>query len=130
GSTLTGSRVSVSCRQTFSREDLMFKKVDYIMVVVSDMAKSVAFYRDTLGLPLKFESPGWSEFQTGDTTFALHGGGQPKSPEQHQKMEPAGTCSLGFNVEDIDKAFADLKAKGVTFVMTPTERPQEGIKLA
>jgi hypothetical protein len=28
----------------------------------------VRFYRDMLGLPLKFESPGWSEFVTGETT--------------------------------------------------------------
>ena len=36
----------------------MFSKVDYVMVDVSDMSRSVAFYRDTLGLALKFESPG------------------------------------------------------------------------
>ncbi len=46
----------------------MFSKVDYVMVNVSDMPRSVAFYRDTLGLRLKFESPGWSEFETGTTT--------------------------------------------------------------
>ena len=46
----------------------MFSKVDYVMVNVSDMSRSVAFYRDTLGLVLKFESPGWSEFETGGTT--------------------------------------------------------------
>ena len=50
----------------------MFNKVDYVMVNVSEMGRSVAFYRDTLGLLLKFESPGWSEFQTGATTLALH----------------------------------------------------------
>jgi lactoylglutathione lyase len=50
----------------------MFSKVDYVMVNVSDMNRSVAFYRDTLGLSVKFESPGWSEFQTGATTLALH----------------------------------------------------------
>ena len=50
----------------------MFSKVDYVMVNVSDMGLSVAFYRDTLGLRLKFESPGWSEFETGATTLALH----------------------------------------------------------
>ena len=50
----------------------MFSKVDYIKVNVSDMSRSVAFYRDILGLPLKFQSPGWSEFQTGATTLALH----------------------------------------------------------
>ena len=57
----------------------MFKQIDYTMVVVSDMDKSVEFYRDKLGIPLKFQSPEWTEFQTGVTTLALHGGGVPRS---------------------------------------------------
>jgi catechol 2,3-dioxygenase-like lactoylglutathione lyase family enzyme len=36
------------------------------------MNKAVKFYRDVLGLKFKFESPGWSEFVTGETTLALH----------------------------------------------------------
>ena len=42
----------------------MFKQIDYTMVVVSDMDRSVEFYRDKLGIPLKFQSPDWTEFQT------------------------------------------------------------------
>ena len=53
----------------------MFKQIDYTMVIVSDMQRSVEFYRDKLGIPLKFQSPEWTEFQTGTTTLALHGGG-------------------------------------------------------
>ena len=56
----------------------MFKQLDYTMVIVSDMPRSVEFYRDKLGLPLKFESPEWTEFVTGTTTLALHGGGVVK----------------------------------------------------
>ena len=55
----------------------MFSKVDYVMVRVSNMRLSVAFYRDTLGFALKFESPEWSEFATGATTLALHGSAPP-----------------------------------------------------
>ena len=44
----------------------------YVIVFVSDMARSVAFYRDVLGLPLEFESPKWTEFETPGTTVALH----------------------------------------------------------
>jgi catechol 2,3-dioxygenase-like lactoylglutathione lyase family enzyme len=42
------------------------------MEFVSEMGTAVNFYRDVLGLQLKFESPGWSEFVTGETTLALH----------------------------------------------------------
>ena len=109
----------------------MFKQIDYTMIVVSDMAKSVEFYRDKLGIPLKFESPEWTEFATGTTTLALHGGGTPR--EYHDtgdQSKMAGSCSIGFNVDDVDKTYDELKAKGLRFVMPPTQREGEGIKLA
>jgi lactoylglutathione lyase len=104
----------------------MFSKVDYIKVNVSDMSRSVAFYRDILGLPLKFQSPGWSEFQTGPTTLALHlirAGGAPAEPL-------AGTCSIGFSVEDLAATHRELAARGAQFVRAPTEQANEGIRLA
>jgi lactoylglutathione lyase len=109
----------------------MFAQIDYTMVVVSDMARSVAFYRDILGIPLKFESPDWSEFLTGATTLALHGGGLTSEPSAKGDGDKfAGTCSIGFNVEDVDKTYEELKAKGAIFVMPPAQREGEGIKLA
>ena len=109
----------------------MFKQIDYTMVIVSDMKRSVQFYRDTLGIPLKFESPDWTEFETGTTTFALHGGGvQRQYQDTGDQSKTAGACSIGFNVDDVDKTYDDLKAKGVVFVMPPAQREGEGIRLA
>ena len=39
---------------------------------VDDMARSIAFYRDGLGLTLVRESAWWSEFKVGELTIALH----------------------------------------------------------
>src|SRR6185503_2573689 len=64
-------------QSTPDHEVVMFKKPDYIMITVSDMDRSLAFYRDVLGLALRFASPEWTEFETGTTTLALHGGGRP-----------------------------------------------------
>ena len=50
----------------------MFKQIDYVMIGVSDMEQSVGFYKDTLGIPLKYKTNEWTEFQTGATTLALH----------------------------------------------------------
>ena len=109
----------------------MFQKLDYTMVIVSDMKRSVQFYRDTLGIPLKFESPDWTEFQTGTTTFALHGGGVPRQyQDTGDQSKTAGACSIGFNVDNVDKTYEELKAKGVVFVMPPAQREGEGIRLA
>ncbi len=111
----------------------MFKQIDYCMVNVSDMHRSIEFYQNKLGLSLKFRSNFWTEFQTGATTLALHGGGSPaETPKGSggQRKPVAGTCSIGFTVGNLDQTFAELKSKGVHFVMPPTDRPEEGIKLA
>ena len=109
----------------------MIKQIDYTMIIVSHMARSVEFYRDKLGIPLKFESPDWTEFATGATTLALHGGGiSRESSEMDDQSKIAGSCSIGFSVDDVDKTYEDLKAKGVRFVMPPTQREGQGIKLA
>src|SRR5437868_12511066 len=107
----------------------MFKQVDYAMVIVSDMARSVAFYRDQLGLQLRIESSDWTEFQTGETTLALHGGGEPvaRHDSSSSGKQRAGTCSLGFTVENLEETYDELKAKGVRFVMPPTVSEQDKI---
>ena len=106
----------------------MFEKVDYIMVIVSDMKRSVEFYRDKLGLKLKFESPEWTEFLTGSTTLALHGGGE--GGERLRGKKRAGKCTIGFNVDNLDQIYADLKSEGVSFISEPQLREGENIRLA
>lgn len=109
----------------------MFKQLDYTMIIVSDMNRSVEFYRDRLGIPLKFQSPEWTEFATGTTTLALHGGGIARTgPPAGDPSKQAGSCSIGFNVDDVDATYEELKAKGINFVMPPTQREGEGIRLA
>ena len=108
----------------------MFEHPHYLMVNVSDMGRSVAFYRDTLGLRLKFESPGWTEFETGTTTVALHLAPCPDAKPAAMTGPAAGSCSFGFSVENLDAAWKALQAKGTRFVMPPTLREEEGIRLA
>jgi len=105
----------------------MFDHIDYVMIMVSDMGRSVQFYRDQLGIPLKFESPEWTEFDTGTTVLALHGGGKPSTMSSEGN---AGTASIGFYVQDLERKFNELKGRGVAFTMPPTDRGEEGIKLA
>ena len=107
----------------------MFQRVDYVMVTVSDMRKSVEFYKDRLGIPLKFESPEWTEFATGNTVLALHGGGEIRQTAPSDG-KTAGTCSIGFNVANLQTTYEELKSKGVRFMMPPTDREGENIKLA
>ncbi len=105
----------------------LFKQIDYVMVTVSDMNRSLKFYRDKLGIPVKFESPQWSEFQTGATVLALHGGGKIGA-KAHEAT--AGTASIGFYVDNLDQKYNELKTNGVVFLMPPADRGEEKIKLA
>ncbi|TMI56442.1 VOC family protein [Candidatus Bathyarchaeota archaeon] len=41
----------------------MFKQIDYVMIGVSNMDQSVGFYKDALGMPLKYKTNEWTEFQ-------------------------------------------------------------------
>jgi uncharacterized glyoxalase superfamily protein PhnB len=91
----------------------MSAKLTYTIKFVADMDRAVRFHRDTLGLPLKFQSPGWSEFATGETTLALH----PASEKNH-----AGSVELGFRVDDLRKFHQEMLAKGVTFSMPPSKQ--------
>ena len=76
----------------------------YVIKFVADMPAAVKFYRDVIGLSLKFQSPQWSEFATGETILALH----PCSTQN-----PAGTFQLGFNDPDLPGLQARLLANGI-----------------
>lgn len=89
-------------------------KLAYVMVYVSDMKRSVAFYRDQLGLKLRFASPAWSEFDTGTTILALH----PAGPNNK-----AGTSEVGVTVQDLNAFYEARKAAGVTFTGPPKPQP-------
>ena len=52
-------------------------KLRYVILFVSDMERSVAFYRDVLGWPLTWHSPERAEFATEGTTLALHHASKP-----------------------------------------------------
>jgi predicted enzyme related to lactoylglutathione lyase len=94
-------------------------RLNYAIKFVSDMDAAVRFYRDMLGLKLGFQSPFWSEFETGDTKLALH----PASAEN-----PAGTVQLGLGTDDIDAFHADAEAKGIRFTEPP--RDMHGSRIA
>jgi catechol 2,3-dioxygenase-like lactoylglutathione lyase family enzyme len=93
-------------------------RVNYAIVFVSDMNRSVSFYRDTLGLPMKFESPGWTEFATEGSTLALHAS---RGPEPDADDLPPGRCRTGFAVPDLDVFHRRMTENGVRCVQEPTE---------
>jgi lactoylglutathione lyase len=87
-------------------------RLSYAIVFVSDMKSAVAFYCDVVGLPLRFESPGWTEFATEGATLALH---------VQSGDEPAGRCRPGLNVPNLDEFHRKMIEHQVTCVAPPKE---------
>lgn len=97
----------------------MFKKVAFTMYPVKDMARSRAFYEETLGLGPSRNSPTspWVEFD-------LPGGGClaiTTVTNEEPSANAGGT--IAFEVEDLPALIADLKAKGVPFPADDIESP-------
>ena len=107
---------------------IQLQKLDYIIVSVSHMQRSTAFYQDLLGLSLKFSSPGWTEFLTASTTIALHPA-RNAPVLSSQEQSPAGQAQLGFQVDDLDAIYNALQLQGARFSVTPQQQA-EGGKLA
>ncbi len=96
-------------------------RVNYAIVFVSDMKRSVSFYRDVLGVPLKFESPGWTEFASGGATLALHLSEGSKSPGENQAHSSAGQCHPGLSVPNLDEFHNTMIKNNVSCLQEPTE---------
>ncbi|MGO9109795.1 MAG: VOC family protein [Thermoguttaceae bacterium] len=98
-------------------------ELSHTIVFARDMARSVAFYRDLLGLPVRFESAKWTEFETPATTLALHLADVSASDGMTVSADaiPAGMCHLSFAVDDLDAFHEKMTANGVRCLQPPKE---------
>ena len=96
-------------------------RVSYAIVFVSDMKRSVAFYRDVVGMRLKFESPGWTEFSTEGATLALHASEAAGGTKHDPDAVPAGNCRPGLRVPDLDVFHQRMLDHNVTCLQAPTK---------
>ena len=95
--------------------------MNYAIVFVSDMKRSVSFYRDVVGLPLRFESPGWTEFATDGATLALHVSEATTSERGDPQRVPAGRCRPGLSVSNLDEFHRRMVEGKVPCVEEPKE---------
>jgi len=88
------------------------KSIGQIHISAKDFGRAKSFYKDVLGLSMLFEVPEqkMAFFDCGGVRIYL---GVPTSPEY------AANSFLYYNVDDIDAAYARLKAKGVDFQHPP-----------
>jgi len=89
--------------------------VDYSTYRVSDLAKSMDFYQNILGLKLTASGEGWAEFETSNLAIALVAGGK--------KNADKSGAGVALAVADIETTLAELKKKGIKVQNETWETP-------
>src|SRR5262245_65390098 len=99
-------------------------KVSHVILRVAEMARSVAFYRDRVGLPLLYSSGEFAAFDGGGVTLLLN---QPDSPEPAPPS--AGLAALTevvLEAADVAAAHAALVQRGIAFRVVPRVVTSDG----
>ena len=97
---------------------MKIKRIEHIAIAVDSMKQSLELMRDTFGLDLEYEE------QIGQTKLAmlpvgqtyielLEGQGPESGVTKWIEQKGTGLFHICFEVEDIEEAIAELKAKNV-----------------
>ena len=94
--------------------------IGYVNVFVSDFDRAIDFYQNKVGLtPVQADAQfGYASFQAGAISFGIAVTDDSALVGRH--------TGIGFMVDDIDAAYAELLASGVEFSQAPTKQPWGG----
>jgi catechol 2,3-dioxygenase-like lactoylglutathione lyase family enzyme len=84
------------------------EQVDFITIPTRDVARSVAFYRDVLGIP-ESEYQG-AEVETTNVTLSFW------NPEEQEIEFQPNIAGFAIRVADVEAARNELEAQGVEFI--------------
>jgi lactoylglutathione lyase len=100
----------------------ILKSLRAVRIFVGDLDRARRFYRDVLELHEKSAAPKWAVFDIDGQDIILEAIGAD-DPER----ELVGRLlAVSFAVEDIDGAYRNLVARGVSFPEPPTTQPWGG----
>ena len=109
---------------------MKFKRVEHVAIAVNNMAEVVTLFQEKLGLKLEYEEnlPQYNTklamFPVGETYLELlEGTSQSSDVAKWIGERGQGLYHICLEVEDIEAALAELKAKGVQLL---DERPRIG----
>ncbi len=95
------------------------KKVGNVILAVKDLDKSLAFYHELIGLPIKNQRRSWIDLGTSGALISLH----PASlTSEHIGSSLDNGITIGFLVGDVNSAVEELKSKGVKIFREISER--------
>lgn len=89
---------------------MIVERTDFVSVPVTDLDRSTAWYRDTLGLEQTGEGA-WPEFRLGENAFLY----LLDPTNIGQEFRGPHTAPIALRVPDVEAARAELEAQGLTF---------------
>jgi catechol 2,3-dioxygenase-like lactoylglutathione lyase family enzyme len=100
------------------------KQIGAINLVVGDLERSKAFYRDIFGLPLQHEDEDTAMFRFADTYVFLHRGAAQQDVASADVLSLAqkGIGQFVIFVDDVDAVRADLDRAEVATISGPADR--------
>jgi len=106
----------------------MIHKIEAMVLFVQDLAGCTVFYRDTFKLQYQGSDANSASFLLEKGLYLIllspRGAADLLGTQVHeQKIEGGPRGLLAAGVADVDAAYEELKAKGVTFVRPPTDQP-------
>jgi lactoylglutathione lyase len=102
---------------------ILVDRVGYVILFAADLERSVAFYRDVIGLPFKLRGDGYAEFATRGTRFGLYARDRLGDLTGHGPRAPASPGGeVVFLVGDVDAEAERLRAAGVAILKGPVDR--------
>ena len=121
----------------------MVKRVDHFALTVSDLERSLQFYRDMLGLEVRVrrvwneeyvrKMVGFPDASMDIALLALPGSEeqqlelieyqQPRARPPRNPINAAGSAHLCFIVDDILETYDRLRQEGIEFVSAPVAVP-------
>ena len=105
---------------------MQLRTLDYVVLVVADLDRALAFYTGPLGLPLSHRAEAYAQLDAGTTRLSLYDRAAMASTLGTELAAPdpsAPAFELGFKVDDCDAAFDEVVAAGASAVTPPTTRP-------
>lgn len=94
-----------------------------VCLLVDDFEKSLAFYRDILGLNIRDQEEGFANFVLEGTELAIFQKDAAVAMFPRQYMKPSGGCLIAYKVADVSKTCEKLTKKGVIIFEGPKVTP-------
>jgi catechol 2,3-dioxygenase-like lactoylglutathione lyase family enzyme len=100
------------------------KQIGAINLIVRDVERSKAFYREVFGMPPQFEEEGLAAFRfKNEWIFLQHGPAHEDAPSDEARcLAQKGVGQFAIIVEDVNAVGAELDEHGVTVISGPADR--------